>query len=199
MLPAQDVAGELKLVLHSNSFFDVATNGNSAYQSKQPMNTILPDTPLNNLSMIDSDMTITRAEKEAGVVVRFSLANLSVHLGDGIEVLLNGETFANPVKSILRQADIDIGYVDINISNVAGWGDAENAVLSARIMNTAQNIGAAGSAVSVTLEHAAHAWKNQNKIWVPSLVNEITATQLAHGVDVVLDLTGINCVEGDEI
>jgi hypothetical protein len=155
-------------------------------------------TVTNILSIAAAAGGINAAEKSAGVAV-IAYLPVGTVLGDSIEVLIGGASFATPMTHVLTSTDLGARKVTFTIpGNDASWGADGTKILSARIIDAAGNAGKAGGSRTVKLDTDTPAVQT-NALAVAAASNGINAAEKTAGVAVAMDLTGTNAVVGDTV
>lgn len=116
------------------------------------LDTTAPTAPGSAVSITAASNGINAAEKVAGVVVGVSLAGTNAVANDQIEILLGGAAFTTPVFHILTAGEITAGTANATIDTAAGWGADGVKTISARVIDIAGNVGAAGGSLTTTLD-----------------------------------------------
>lgn len=116
------------------------------------LDTTAPVAPGSAVSIAAASNGINAAEKVAGVVVAVALAGTNAVANDQIEILLGGAAFTTPVYHILTAGEITAGTANATIDTSAGWGADGVKTISARVIDVAGNIGAAGGSLTTTLD-----------------------------------------------
>lgn len=164
------------------------------------LDTTLPGTPANALVIAASANGVNASEKTAGVNVLIDLAGSGAAAGDKIEVLLASSAFATPVQLTLSVSDINNGFTNVVIPSAAGWGVDGIKLISARIIDVADNVGIATNALSMTLDTTAPASTlSPLVVAANSSGGGISVAEKNAGVVVVVDLTGTGLATGDTV
>lgn len=116
------------------------------------LDTTAPTAPTNAVSISVAANGINAAEKTAGVVVTVNLAGTGAVAGDRIEILIGGVSFATPVYKTLTAGEVTAGTANATIDTAAGWGADGVKTISARIVDIAGNLGAAGGSLTTSLD-----------------------------------------------
>ncbi|MBC3872838.1 DUF4214 domain-containing protein [Undibacterium flavidum] len=112
----------------------------------------LPNAPSSAVGVAAAAFGINLAEKTSGVVAVVNLSGTNAVVGDRLEILLGGAAFSSPVFRVLNNADILAGSASLTITGTAGWGADGVKNLSARIQDSAGNIGLAGGSLLTNLD-----------------------------------------------
>ena len=131
-----------------------------------------PGAPDNSIVVSSAFDGINSTEVSNGVAVLVKLNGTNAQIGDTVEIILNGSQFTQPVEYILQSSDIDAGSTTINILTSSGWGSDGNKGLSARIIDSAGNIGNSGGALSIVLDTTAPIISDVSASW-GSVLNSI--------------------------
>ncbi|MBR7801227.1 DUF4214 domain-containing protein [Undibacterium fentianense] len=162
------------------------------------LDTTPPVGPANALNVpANAGGGITGAEKSAGVVVNVSLVGSTAAVGDTLEILIDGASFANPVKKVLGVLDLAAQAFSLTIDQTAGWGIDGPKTLTALVTDAAGNAGTATANLLVTLLDTTAPNAPSHPLTVPVATNGISAAEKNAGVTVVVDLSGTNAVAGD--
>ncbi|MFZ6798483.1 DUF4214 domain-containing protein [Undibacterium sp. Di24W] len=163
------------------------------------LDTIAPSAPGSVLLVpANAGGGITSSERSAGVNVVVNLNNTNALAGDMVEILIGGVAFATPVLYTLSAADITAKSATASIATGAGWGIDGDKILTARFIDTAGNIGAAGGSVTVTLDGTAPGTPS-GTLQIAAAASGISNSEKIAGVAVVVDLTGTGAVAGDTV
>lgn len=112
----------------------------------------LPNAPSGTVSVAAAASGINLTEKTLGVVAVVNLTDTNAVAGDKLEILLSGVSFSAPVFHVLSNADITAASASVTITGTAGWGTDGVKSLSARIQDSAGNIGLAGGSLLTNLD-----------------------------------------------
>ncbi|WP_426074981.1 Ig-like domain-containing protein [Janthinobacterium sp. DSP2-3-3] len=119
------------------------------------IDTTVPGLPSNPIVLAAaSDSGSSNADGRTSVTnptVRISLAGTNAVSGDVAELLLGGSAFGTPLRATLNSTDISNGYIDLTVVSGSLGADG-NKVFTARVTDIAGNIGAAGGALTITLD-----------------------------------------------
>ncbi len=143
---------------------------------------------------------ISPTEKAANIIVQASLAGTSAVAGDSIELLIDGKPFANSTMHLITDADITAGKSILTIvGGDSAWGTVDgDHLISARLVDAAGNTGTAGGDLKVTVDSVPPNSQTLS-ISVPAATNGLSASEIAAGVDVVVNLNGANASAGDTL
>ncbi|MBI3712856.1 MAG: DUF4214 domain-containing protein [Burkholderiales bacterium] len=125
-----------------------ATGGNLIVS----LDTTAPTAPSSAVSVAAASNGINAVEKLAGVVVAVGLSGTNAVANDQIEILLGGAAFTTPIFHILTAGEITAGTANATIDTGAGWGADGVKTISARVIDIAGNVGAAGGSLTTTLD-----------------------------------------------
>lgn len=153
-------------------------------------------TPLIVPANIDGGISIT--EKNAGVEVKLNLAGSNVQIGDRVELLIGGASFANPITYIVTQADLIAQSLSMFIAPNDGWGSDGAKTLSVRFIDFAGNLGQPSGTTTVILDSIPPN-PTGAMITVAAAQNGINLVEKMGIIDVVVDLNGTGAMSGDTI
>jgi hypothetical protein len=134
---------------------DVAGNvGAAGGAMTLTLDTTAPGAPTNPILMAAaSDSGTSNSDGRTNIdtpLLRITLAGTSAVAGDKVEVLLAGASMTTPAIATLTATNIANGYVDLTVP-AGNMGDGVK-VLTARVIDVAGNAGAAGGALTFTLD-----------------------------------------------
>ena len=180
-------------------FIDPAGNlGTAAGSVTVALDGSPPGAVANTLTIPASTNGINNTEKTAGVSVSVDLTGTSASAGDTLNLLLNGLAFSTPVTQVLTPAQITAKLATLIIPSGAGWGTDGSKVLTASITDTLGNASLPGGANTILLDTTAPTAPS-NALVVAAAAAGINASELAAGVNVLVDLTGTGAVSGDKL
>lgn len=194
-----NIDGKLRLTLLENKIGDDVGNNNLSNVVEQFVVTKPIASVGDRLSLVDTNTEITLAAKHAGVSVRFSLTGLGVHVQDKVEILLNENSWGNPIILSITQQDIDRGYVQTSVGENAGWGADGVKKLSARLTDFAGNVSDISTEVLLTMSAGDFGFAINKTLFAPALANTLTQEQLDAGIGVMVDLSGVDIHVGEHI
>jgi hypothetical protein len=139
---------------------------------------------------------INGVEAAAGFTVTASLTGTNASAGDTVELKLGGVSFTTPLTHVLTVAEAQASSYTFNVA--AGSLGADGAkVLTCVLTDVAGNIGAASTALNLTLDTVAPVAATSGPTAVAGPI--ISSAEASAGVAVVASLAGTNAVAGDTI
>ncbi len=164
----------------------------------------LDATPPGNLS---KSLVITSAigglspeEKNVTMTAIANLDGLALQVGDVIELLIDGKPFANSTKHMLTAAEIAAKSANISIAaGDSAWGSLDgDRMISARMIDSAGNAGAAGGFLKVSLDSVAPTSQNLT-LQVAAAQNGLSSSEISAGVTVTVGLSNSGALLGDTL
>ncbi|WMW81726.1 DUF4214 domain-containing protein [Undibacterium cyanobacteriorum] len=200
VIPSTANWGSDGIKLISARIVDVTGNlGPASAAVSVNLDTVAPSGPGSLLQIpANAGGGIGPAERAAGVVVTVDLTGTTATVGDTIEILIGGTSFATPVSKVLNLTDLVNRSVSMTIGTSDGWGADGSKILSARFIDSSGNFGSAGGAVTVTLDGTPPG-ATPTPLVVTAASNGLSGVEKNVGVDVQIDLNSTGVIAGDTV
>lgn len=139
-------------------------------------------------------------EKNVTMTVVANLDGLALQLGDAIELLIDGKPFTNATRHVLTAEEIAAKSANISIAAAdSAWGSVDgDRQISARVVDSAGNVGVAGGTLKVSLDSVTPASQNVS-LTVAAALNGMSASEINAGISVVVNLNNSGGVAGDMV
>ena len=142
---------------------------------------------------------VNKEEEQNGfdVNVDFGSGTNAVEVGDVLELLINGSSFPNKLEKVIDSSDISNNSYDFFIVNGQLGSDGEKQITT-KLTDMAGNESISGSLLLELDTVAPSAPANELGITL-AVDGYINRAEESAGFTVLVDLTGTNAVEGDEL
>ena len=164
------------------------------------IDTTAPVAPTNAIQITSASNGLNYLERASPVQVKVDLTGTNAKLGDSVELLIDEKAFASSTLRELTDADILAKFVMVSISPLdPAWNLAEgNRSVSARLVDSAGNVGKSGGNLTVLVDSIAPKTETTS-FTIAAATDGISAAEKNAGVSVVVNLVGSGVAAGDSI
>jgi hypothetical protein len=164
------------------------------------LDTQAPAAITKSLLIYEIDGVLNSSKIASKINVLVDLSESTPRIGDSVELLIDGRPFKNPTIHLLTENEIFSLAANLTIAGGdPAWGIVDGTrVITARLVDSAGNLGGAGGALKLNIDVAAPVSQNA-QISIPAAKNGVSASELNAGVSVVVSLIGTAVVAGDVI
>ncbi|MBC3807408.1 DUF4214 domain-containing protein [Undibacterium seohonense] len=164
------------------------------------IDTTAPVALLNAVQIASATNGLNYLERASPVRVKVDLTGINATLGDSVELLIDDKAFASSTLQELSAADILAKFVMVSIAPLdPAWNLAEgNRSISARLIDSAGNVGKSGGNLTVLVDSIAPKTETTS-FTIAAATDGISAAEKNAGVSIVVNLVGSGVVAGDTI
>ena len=143
---------------------------------------------------------INPAEKSTTMIAVANLDGVAVQVGDVIELLIDGKPFANSTRHAVTAQEITAESVSLSIAaGDSAWGNVDgDKLITARLIDSAGNFGAASGLLKVSLDSVAPASQNLT-LQVGAALNGLSSGEINAGISVAVNLASSGALAGDTV